>query len=101
MVQDPEKAKELAAAQLDDSRPKEPWSPRVADFDLKAAMMREVLGKLDAIQQAVIASAGGHPKRSKPFPMPRTEIEKAKLELEKEFVGDIIGMFGFNPSDFV
>lgn len=100
-MQDPEKAMELAAAQLDDTRPKEPWSPRVADFDLKASMLREIISALGAIQQAVIAGAGGKPRQVKPFPMPRTEIEKARHELEKEFVGEIIGMFGFNPSDFL
>lgn len=101
IVQDPVKARELAARQLEhqEDEEKEPWSPRTADFDLTATLLREIHSAIGGVQQAVIASVGGTPKPFKPFPIPRTAVDKAKIDLEKEFAREIIGMFGFKPED--
>ena len=95
IANDPTTAHELAALPT----PAEPWTPKVSEFDLPAMMMREMLGSLTAIQQTLVATAGGKPSPRKPFPAPRTEVDRARAAMEREFVEDIAGLFGFDPSD--
>ena len=97
IVNDPETARDLAML----PSPKESWAPRVSEFDLTALMMRDVLGVLTSIQQTLVAVNGGKPSPRKPFPAPRTEIDRAREALEREFMEDIGGLFGFDAMDLV
>ena len=95
IANDPVTARELAALPTSAGS----WAPKVSEFDLPAIMMREMLGTLTAIQQTLVATAGGKPSPHKPFPAPRTEIDRAREDMEREFVEDIAGLFGFDASD--
>lgn len=95
IANDPSVARDLAALPA----PKDPWAPKVSEFDLTAVLLREILGSLSSIQQTQVAAAGGNPKPQKPFPGPRTEIDRAKAELEREFVVDIGSLLGFEESE--
>lgn len=95
IMNDPETAQELAA--LPD--PDEPWSPRVSEYDLQARMNRQAVDHLAVISQLLLKSIGGKPTQPKPFPAPRTELDRAKEALEREFVEDMAGMFGFDAAD--
>lgn len=95
IANDPETARHFAS--LPPST--EVWAPKVSEFDLHAIMLRDALGKLTTIQQTVVASAGGKPSPAKPFPAPYTAIDRAKAEMEREFVEDLAGLFGFSASD--
>lgn len=97
IVNDPETARELASL----PSPKEPWTPKVSEFDLSAIMLRDALGILTSIQQTLVATAGGKPSKRKPFPAPRTEIDRAREAMEREFVEDIGALFGFDAADLV
>lgn len=94
-MNDPETAADIA--QRPD--PTEAWTPKVADFDLHAIMLREVISALSALHQAVLASAGAKPKPIKPFPTPVTEVDREKKRQEREFAVDLIKDFGFAESD--
>lgn len=95
LANDPELADELAMR----PKPKEPWSPRVSEYDLNATMLAHLLSISQGIQQAIIASAGGRPKAPKPFPAPYTEVDKARKRAEQKFATDIAVLFGFEESD--
>ena len=95
IANDPETARHFASFPPSS----EVWSPKVSEFDLHAIMLRDALGKLTTIQQTVVASAGGKPSPAKPFPAPYTAIDRAKAEMDREFVEDIAGLLGFDASD--
>ena len=95
IANDPETARELAALPT----PAESWAPKISEFDLSAIMMREMLGTLTAIQQTLVATAGGSPSSHKPFPAPRTEIDRARAAMDREFIDAIGGLLGFDASD--
>lgn len=95
ILNDPERAREIAKL----PKPKEPWSPRISEYDLAAVMRREFISAINSVQQTVVASVGGKPKPVKPFPVPRTELDRAREAEDKQFTLDIIGMFGFSETD--
>lgn len=95
IANDPELARELARA----PKPEGEWAPRVAEFDLKAHMLREIITELKQIKQAGIAQTGNKPGPEKPFPMPRTEIDRAIEAAEREWTVDFVAQFGFDASD--
>lgn len=93
---DPELA-EIIAMQPE---PTEAWRPRVQDFSLTNMLLVQVVEGLKALQQTQIAAAGKKPSPIKPFPTPRTAIDRAKEAYEKRFVSDVLGLFGYEPGDF-
>lgn len=94
-LNDPEAARLLAQQ----PKSREEWSPKVSEYNLMAVMGRDALVKLDSIYMAVSASGGGKPKPRKPFPAPRTELDKAREEADHKFSVDVVGMFGFSEED--
>lgn len=98
ILNDPEYAREIASRP--DPVDKEPWSPKVSEYGLVPVMLREVIHGLSGVQQAVTASAGAKPKKFKPFPGPRTEVDRERDRQDKEFILELGGLFGFEESDF-
>lgn len=93
---DPELA-EIIAMQPEST---EPWAPRVQDFTLTNMLLAQIADGLKALQNTQIAIAGKKPDPIKPFPTPRTAIDRAKEAHEKQFVADVLGLFGYGPGDF-
>ena len=87
---DPEQAeliaKQLAQQETGSAR----WSPRLAEFDLHAAMLREVIHALLGVQAAVVAAAGGKPGKMPVFPGPETEVDRAMERATKEWADNLI-----------
>ena len=80
-------------------KPDSDWAPRVAEFDLHAHLMREILHALKGLKQVTVAAAGGKPGEVKPFPGPRTQIERALADANRQWVESFVGQFGFDSSD--
>ncbi|WP_461169265.1 hypothetical protein [Arthrobacter sp. Z1-15] len=95
IANNPETARVLAS--LPESTEK--WTPRISEYDLSAIMHREMLAAMASIQGAIVATAGGKPTPYKPFPVPRTAIDRARADMEREFVEDLAGLFGFDAAD--
>lgn len=95
IVNDKETAAELARG----GRPEGDWAPRVAEFDLNAHLLREVLHELKQVKQNTLSAAGGKPGPEKPFPAPRTEFEKALAAVEREWAVSFAAQFGFTAED--
>ena len=95
IVNDKETAAELAAL----PKPDEEWAPRVSEFGLTEHMLRELIHEVKQLRQATIAVAGGKPGQERPFPAPRTEIDRAIAALEREWAESFVGRFGFDASD--
>lgn len=95
IVNDPEAAQAIANRPT----PSAEWSPRVAEFDLTAHLLREILHAVQGNGQIAIATAGGKPGDIKPFPAPVTEVERAIEAIERQWVESFVGQFGFDATD--
>jgi hypothetical protein len=95
IVNDPEAAEAIAKMPL----PSTEWSPRVAEFDLTAHLLREILHAVKSNGQISISAAGGKPGELKPFPAPRTEVDRAIEHLERQWAESFVGQFGFDATD--
>ena len=88
---DPEQAR-LIAIQRETADPdRESWSPSVAEYDLHAMLLREVVHNLAALRQE---------KNPTYIPAPRTEIDRQAQQLAKAVAVEIGARFGFSPEDF-
>jgi hypothetical protein len=90
---------EAAAAIANMPTPDQEWAPRVAEFDLHAHLMRAILHAIQSNGQISLAAAGGKPGEIKPFPAPRTEIDRAIAALERDWAESFVGKFGFDAAD--
>lgn len=101
---DPEQAELIARAreeqQQDPDYEPEPWSPRLADYDLHASLLRDVIQGILGLRAAVIASAGGKPGTVPMYPTPVTEVDKATARLERAWAQGVLSRFGFDAGDF-
>lgn len=95
IVNDPEAAAAIAKSPT----PSEGYAPRVSEFDLTAHLLRELLHATKANGQIAIGLKGGNPQEIKPFPAPRTEIDRAIAALEREWAEAFVGQFGFDAAD--
>lgn len=95
IVNDPEAAAAIAKM----PKSSEEWSPRVAEFDLTAHLLREILHAVKGNGQISIATAGGKPGELKPFPAPSTEVERAIAAIERQWAEAFVGQFGFDAAD--
>ena len=75
------------------------WAPRVSEFDLGAHISREILHTLKSIKQVLVATGGGSPSEEKPFPGPRTEIERAIADADRQWAESFVAQFGFSADD--
>lgn len=104
---DPEQA-EIIALHIEEQKQKAaetdaeqaPWSPRVAEYDLHANLLRDLIQATLGLRAAVIASAGGKPGQTPDYPAPITEVDKATVRLERAWAHRVLGQFGFGPEDF-
>jgi hypothetical protein len=94
-LNDPEEAAVLAKMPAPDQE----WAPRVADFDLHAHIMREVVNEIRSLTAVTIAVAGGKPGDVKPFPAPHTEIDRAIQAAERDWAESFVSQYGFDPAD--
>jgi len=95
IANDPETAAQIAAMPA----PDEEWAPRVAEFDLHAHLLRELLHAVKSNGQIAISAAGAKPGEIKPFPAPRTEIDRAIAAIQREWAESFVGQFGFDATD--
>lgn len=95
LVNDPEAAAELAAQ----PEPSRTWTPPVTDWDLHATLQAEMLDRLGELIGAVLATipvekGKSRPKfKAKPFPRPRTAVDRARELATREVQLDIIRRF--------
>lgn len=75
------------------------WAPRVAEFDLNAHILREILHALKSLKQVTVAAAGTKPGEEKPFPAPRTELERAIEDADRQWAESFVSKFGFDSTD--
>lgn len=100
---DPEHAELIARAREEadnEDEGREPWSPRLAEYDLHAHLMRDMIQALVGVRTAVIAAAGGKPRSVPDYPTPVTEVDKATARLERAWAQNVLQQFGFDPEDF-
>lgn len=98
---DPEQAKLIAQAREEQAGDEsEPWSPRVANYDLHAHLLRDLIQSVLGLQAAVVASAGGKPGSTPTYPGPKTEVDRAMEVLNEAWARDLASRFGFDESDF-
>lgn len=76
------------------------WSPRVAEYDLHANLLRDLIQSVLGLRAAVIASAGGKPGSVPTYPVPVTEVDRATARLERAWAQGVLEQFGFSPDDF-
>jgi hypothetical protein len=95
IVNDPETAAIIAAQPKSDSE----WAPSFAEFGLTEHLLREILHAVKSVRQVSVAAAGGNPGDEKPFPAPRTEIDRAIAALDKQWAEEFAGQFGFDAAD--
>ena len=103
---DPEQA-EIIALHIEEQKQKaeaadeqKPWSPRVAEYDLHANLLRDLIQATLGLRAAVIASAGGKPGQTPDYPTPVTEVDRATARLERAWARGVLEQFGFDPDDF-
>ena len=95
IVNDPDAAAVIAKMPKPDTE----WSPRVAEFDLKVHLLREILHAVQQNGQITIGAAGGKPSEIKPFPAPSTEVDRAIAALERQWAESFVARFGFDAAD--
>lgn len=95
LAQDPE----LAEAMAELPEPKQSWAPSIADNTLTNMILAQVLDGIKALQQTQIAAAGGKPSAIKPFPTPRTALQKYKADQERRWAEEEVQRWGFSASD--
>ncbi|OMH30656.1 hypothetical protein [Tersicoccus sp. Bi-70] len=95
VVNDPEIAAELAKL----PEPTEPWAPRVAEFDLTAKLLTDVLDAVKVLTATTIAAAGEKPDRPEPSARPHPLLLKLKEELDRQWAVEFAALFGFDESD--
>lgn len=93
VANDPEQARLIAEARSKGSGEGEAWSPRLAEFDLHARLMRDQIQALMGVQAAVIAAAGAKPPKIDPYPVPVTEIDRAVERANRAWAQSIIDTF--------
>lgn len=95
IVNDEESAAQIAAMPKTDSE----WTPRVSEFDLNAHILRELLQAVRSLKQVTVAAAGSRPRDEKPFPYPKTELDRAIEEADRRWAESFVGQFGFDATD--
>lgn len=95
IVNDKETAAELA--QL--PKPEREWAPGVAEYDLHAHILRDLVNEVRSLTAVTIAAAGGKPGEVKPFPVPRTEIDRAIQAAERDWAESFVSQYGFDAAD--
>lgn len=103
VVNDPEAAKMMAEmrwAAEESDEPQEPWAPRVAEWDLHAVLLRDVIEGLRHLTETTYAGfARRKAPTSPPYPFPRTEVDRIYDQMNRQWAVDFLSQFGFDESD--
>lgn len=101
ILNNPEQADLIAARQeLEQSASTtSAWSPRVAEYDLTAVMLREVIHALYVLRTEVRISGRRKPGTLPEFPAPVTEVDRAAARLERVWVDATLTRWGFDTTD--
>lgn len=94
-VNDKEEAALLAAL----PKPEHEWAPGVAEFDLHAHILRDVVNEIRSLIAVTLAVAGNKPGEVKPFPAPFTEIDRAIQAAERDWAESFVSQYGFDAAD--
>lgn len=86
---------EMAALMIDLPAPDEPWSPRVSENTLVTTILMDISDGIKTLQQTSIAVAGGKPAKVKPFPRPRTAVDRLREQEDLNLFHEMQAMFGF------
>lgn len=78
----------------------EPWSPPVAEFNLTNSLLTALINEVKMLRQSGQAVAGGKPKSEKPFPTPRTAVDRVRERHEAEWASDTLKLLGFDANGF-
>lgn len=98
---DPEQAERIARARLEqDPDEAAPWSPRQAEYDLHANLLRDLIQAVAINTATTVAAAGGKARQPATYPTPVTEVDKATARLERAWAQSVLSRFGFDPGDF-
>jgi hypothetical protein len=95
IVNDPDTAAAIAAQPKSDSE----WAPSFSEFDLHAHLLRALLHAVQNNGQIALSAAGGKPGDIKPFPAPRTEIDRAIAAADREWAESFAAQLGFDATD--
>lgn len=99
VANDPVSARHLAELSMERPEGADPWAPRVSEFDLHATIQREILHAIKGLASITIAAAGSNPGEQRPFPAPKTEVDRAMEKLSREWTTDFVQQFGFSAED--
>ena len=100
VANDPETAAYLAELRRNTPEDEgDSWAPKLSEYDLHATLMREMLHEIKGLRQVSIAAAGGKPGDARPFPGPRTAIDRALADAERRWTEEFVTQFGFAPDD--
>lgn len=97
---DPEQAELIAKAREESTDDAPRWTPPVAEYDLHAHLLRDLIQATIGLRAAVIASAGGKPGTIPDYPLPVTEVDRATARLQRAWARGVLGQFGFSDEDF-
>lgn len=112
-MNDPELAKQILDAQnrdtrLDPSSDSEDfadgpddspgWQPQYREYDLHAKMLGDLINGVAALNQAVIASAGGKARKVDTYPVPATALPQAEIDQAREDGDAILNMLGMGDA---
>ena len=75
---DPEQAALIAQI----PKPDDPWAPSFRDFDLDATLLREIR---ELLVQLIRITIGSSAPKIKPFPVPVTEVDRARKRLDHDY----------------
>lgn len=102
IVNDPDQAMRIAEREEfadADEVESVPWSPRVADYDLTAVMLREVIHSLYLIRGELQLNGRRRASEVRAFPEPRTAVDDARAILERRWLDTTLTRWGYQPSD--
>lgn len=88
VLNDPVFAEEYVKQEQADEKPE--WAPRLAEFDLHATLLRDLIQAVNQSTIATIAAAGGKPPKLPDYPRPRTGIDKAREEALHKWADSLI-----------
>lgn len=98
VANDPEAAAALAAMHAGDGE-RESWAPRTSEWDLHASILGQIADGIQTLTAITLKVNGGNPGDVKPFPTPRTKIQEAMQQAEREWAEGFIEQFGFSRED--
>jgi hypothetical protein len=96
IANDPDIAREMALMPREEGD----WAPRVSEYQLTHHMLSVLISEVKQVKQGITVQVTRKaPKSEKPFPAPRTALDAAMAELDRQWTEDFVAQFGFGPED--